>query len=65
MIRLVYATGPVFTDVQSNLSMVVGHLFIFYGMGKMTSVLHSSETRRMLDALSGATSVELGAPQTP
>jgi hypothetical protein len=59
VVRMVYATGPAFTDVQSVLAVVLYHAFAFYCPLHLIGVLSRPSTRRMLASLNDSTSREV------
>eukprot|EP00966_Prymnesium_polylepis_P218194 5050280-Prymnesium_polylepis.1 len=61
VVRLAYARGPTFTDVQSALTVVVFHAFIFYAPVRLNDVLRSESLLKMLSSLEGSTNLERGA----
>lgn len=58
--RLTYASGPMFTDVQSSLTIVLWHAFVFYCPFVLNKLLRSDEMLKMLTYLDGGTCEEQG-----
>jgi hypothetical protein len=59
IIRLVYATGPSFTDWQSAATIVLFHVYAFYAASRLVCLVNSDEVRGMLAAVDDHTSLEL------
>ena len=58
--RMVYATGPAFTDTQSALAIVLFHVYAFFAPFRLNRILRSDALLAMLASLEGGTTQELG-----